>query len=125
MNKAAYGLLVVIMCLLAINPLFDRLIPAIVAASNKRDYVQLVVNCEIARESEQQVRDKSFDSAMMKKRIGQSIDIALLSCIDRDILKNRLFGWGVSPQVVRAIELETLMQQPDVAASNITRPYAE
>jgi len=125
MTKAAYGLLVVIICLLAINPLFERVIPAIVAASNKRDYAQLVADCEIARQSEQQARDKSFDSAMMKKRIGQSIDVALLSCIDRDILKNRLLSWGVSPQVLRAIELEALMQQPDVTASNITKPYAE
>jgi hypothetical protein len=125
MNKAMYGLLVVIAYLLAINPLVDRVMPAIVAASNKREYAQLVADCETARESEQQARDKSFDSAMMKKRIRQSIDIALLSCIDRDILKNRLLGWGVSPQVLRAIELETLMQQPDVAASNITTPYAD
>jgi hypothetical protein len=125
MPKAAYGLLVAIICLLAINPLFDRVIPAIVVASNKRDYARLVADCEIARDSEQQTRDKSFDSAMMKKRIGQSMEVALLSCIDRDILKNRLLGWGVSPQVLRAIELKSLMQDPDIAASNITKPYAE
>ena len=125
MTKAAYGLLVVIICLLAINPLFDRVIPGIVAASNKRDYAQLAADCDIARESEQQARDKSFESAAMKKRIGQSIHVALLACIDRDILKNRLLGWGVSPQVLRTIELEALMQQPDVAASNITKSYAE
>jgi hypothetical protein len=125
MTKPAYGLLVAIICLLAINPLFDRVIPAIVAASNKKDYVQLVGDCEIARASREQARDKSFDNAMMKKRIGQSIDVALLSCIDRDILKNRLLGWGVSPQVLRAMELEALMQQPDITASSITKPYAE
>ncbi len=125
MTKAAYVLLAVIICLLAINPLFERLIPAIVAASNKRGYSQLVAECEIARESEQRARDKSFDSTMMKKRIGQSTAVALLSCLDRDILKNRLLGWGVSPQVLRAIELEALMEHPDVAASNITKLYAE
>jgi hypothetical protein len=61
----------------------------------------------------------------MKKRIGQSIHIALLACIDRDILKNRLLGWGVSPQVLRTIELEALMQQADVPAGDITKPYVE
>jgi hypothetical protein len=125
MTRGAYGLLAVIICLLVISPLFDRVIPAIVAASNKRGYAQLVADCEIARESEQQARNQSYDSAMMRKRIGQSIDVALLSCIDRDILKNRLLGWGVSPQVLRGIELEALMEHPDVAASNITKPYAE
>jgi hypothetical protein len=56
MTKAAYRLLLVIIGLLAVNLLFDRVIPAVVAASNKRDYAQLAANCEIARASEQEVR---------------------------------------------------------------------
>lgn len=125
MSKAANWALVLIVCLLAIYIVRDRIIPTLVLQKNRGAYGRLVLDCEKARSSAQEARNKSFDDELVKKRFLKSIDVELISCLDRELLKNKLLGWGVTQPAIRVMELEVLKEETDISASTLTRPYAE
>ena len=125
MINTMHRTLLVIACLLSINFVFRQVIPPLIAQANRKSFELLVVKCEKARESAEQARRTSFDDELTKEIVEKSAYVELLSCVDRDILKDKLLAWGVSPSLLHAIKLEALMQHPDIAASSLTQEYAK
>ena len=103
--------LICIACILAIDLLFDRVLPVVESVTNRIRYENLAADCQTARIASERARSESFDSPTMKRLVEKSIDVQYLACTDEEIVRSKLLGLGVSPATIRAMELEGIKKQ--------------
>lgn len=117
--------LIAVASLLSLHLLYDLFIPRVVLRAYESDYQWLVTSCEKALRSVQETQTKAFNSERLRYTFRATVEIELLNCADRQLLRETLSSWGASPSSLRAIELEALLQDARVPTRALTSPFVK
>jgi len=119
MGRLGEWSLAIIASTLLVKMGLELTVPRVVLHTNRDRYDRLVVACERARESEREVRARSFEDDSQKVRFLKSIHVDLLVCAERAELRNTLLEWGVRETQIRSIELHALVREPNLSAQGL------